>query len=120
MDRDDSKPTRAAFRFRLPCSVEFKVGQGRGRAFLLDISTDGVRVEEADHRLEAGQVTSLILNLAEDAEPVEVEIEVVRQTETGFAGRFVNLDRTVAFQLWDSIVAALKSHMEEEAGTGVI
>ncbi len=120
MDRDGSKPTRAAFRFRLPCSVEFEVGQDRGRAFMLDISTDGVRVEEADLRLEAGQVTKLILNLSEDAEPVEVEIEVVRQTETGFAGRFVNLDRQVAFRLWDSIVAALKCRMDEGAGTGVV
>ncbi len=115
MNSDAGKTTRARFRFKLPCPVYYSVDDGRGQAHLFDISPDGVRVAEASRPLAPGSRTRLSVQLREGADPLELEVEVTRQTETGFAGCFVNLDKQLAHQLWDGIAAAAKARLSDAA-----
>ena len=62
------------------------------RGLLHDISSSGARIEEASLRLKPGTVVRLTLPLIGEFEPVQVRGEVVRETETGFAVRFVDAE----------------------------
>ena len=115
VESNDYKTPRARFRFKMPCPVSYRVEGAVAQASVLDISPDGVRVEEATHALRTGARTRMTLRLAEDGDPIELEVEVIRQADRGFAGRFVNLDRELAQQLWDGIAAAAKARLTESA-----
>ena len=108
MESDEESPQRAAFRFTLPCRVSYKVEGETARASLLDVSLVGVSVENAEPRPPTGTRCRLRLHLGEEDEPVDVEVQVIRHTESGFAGRFVNLAGGSAIQLWDRIAEAAK------------
>ena len=109
MEAEDEARGRSSFRFKLPCSVQYQTEEGSGSGSLLDISAGGVNIEKATHALPLRSHAQLSLHFGDACDPVQVQIEVVRQTANGFAGRFVNLHGKHAVQLWDRLSEALKS-----------
>ena len=109
MESEEEHPQRAAFRFTLPCQVSYPVGGKTAQASLLDVSLEGVSVSGASECPPVGTEARVRLHLGEDEEPIDVDVEVVRHLENGFAGRFVNLSGESAIALWDRIAAVAKS-----------
>ncbi len=111
MEAEEEARGRSAFRFKLPCSVHYQADGESGRGNLLDISAGGVNIEKATHPLPLRSHAQLSLHFGDEGDPVQVQIEVVRQTGSGFAGRFVNLHGKHAVQLWNRLTEALKSQL---------
>jgi hypothetical protein len=109
----DETPQRAAFRFTLSGEVSYTLDGENGRATLTDVSMDGVSVDQAENRPALGSRPHLSLRLDDGSEPVDIEVEVVRHTETGFAGRFVGLGRDRAIELWERIAEAAKQRLKD-------
>jgi hypothetical protein len=59
---------------------------------LSDLSVTGARIEKATDRLVMGARLTLLIAVREDCFPMEIEAEVVRDTATGFAIKFLNVD----------------------------
>jgi hypothetical protein len=109
MGQEGYSSQRVAFRFRLPCPISYSAGDASGQASLVDISAAGVRIEGATSRLQPGTRVRLNLRLGDELELTEAEAEVIRQTETGFAARFVEMDRELTLHLLNLIGEAEKS-----------
>lgn len=114
MDTDPGPRGRTAFRFRLPCTVRYDVYGEAASATLLDISAGGISVEKASHPLPTDSTAEMQLHFADGVDPIDVEVQVVRQTPRGFAGRFVNLRGQRAIRLWDHLTEALKAQIGEK------
>ena len=111
MESEEDVPRRAAFRFTLPCQVSYSVGGKTAQASLLDVSLEGVSVTGTSQCPPVGTESRLRLHLGDDEKPIEVEVEVIRHLENGFAGRFVNVSGESAIALWDRITAVAKSNI---------
>ncbi len=117
MDSHAELSQRAAFRFTLSCQVSYAVEGVTVRASLLDVSLEGVSVEDAEPRPPVGAQCRLKLHLGEEEEPIDLEVEVVRHTESGFAGQFVNLAGGSAIRLLDRIAEAAKRRIRAVVST---
>lgn len=83
---------RGAPRVRLLTRACFYAEDVEGEGTVFDLSVSGARVENASHRLQPGAETRLILALSDDDAPLEASGKVVRETETGFAVCFNQVD----------------------------
>ncbi len=113
MEVEESPRGRSAFRLRLPCTVVYRADGQTACGTLRDISAAGISVEKVSHELPNQAQAVLELHFSDSLAPIEVEVEVVRQTSSGFAGRFVNLGGKRAVMLWDQLTAALTSQIGE-------
>ena len=91
-DQSSRQERRRAFRFRIKGPVHFEAGFTEGWGTLADISTTGARIDDADPRLKEGSSVRMMISLVEGALPVKLKAKVVRETETGFAVEFVELE----------------------------
>jgi hypothetical protein len=90
-------------------SVRYSVDGVEGRATVSDVSMTGVRLAYPSHVLVPGTVTRLALRLVEGGDPIDVAIEVARETNTGFAGRFIDVGPSLATRLATELNRALAS-----------
>ena len=74
----------------------------------LNMSATGALLENAEPLLISGGKIRLRFSLAQDAIPVDVAAEVVRETETGFAVRFTSMDSRVKAVLKAAISRAIR------------
>lgn len=84
-----NKYQRGATRRELHAPVEFKTDGEVGRGTIWDLSVSGMQIAGSDSPPLPG--TELLLSFAFDTVPSKIELrgEVVRETETGFAVRFL-------------------------------
>ena len=108
MDFSTPVSGRSRFRFKLPCPVSFTVGDSSEEGVLVDISTGGAHIEAEQHGLKPGDRTQLQFQLEAKLEPIKVELEVVRETQSGFAGRFHQVPSRLVFQLSKEVAGAVK------------
>ncbi len=119
MDFTGPVHARMRFRFKLPRPVFYTVEDTTAEGVLCDISTGGAMIETKDDRLKAGERTILRFQLFDDSEQIEVEMEVVRETEVGFAGRFHSVPSQLVFQLSRDVARSVKTRFRgrEEKGS---
>ena len=76
--------------------VRFAIGfEGRhieGAGYAKDISVSGALIEDAEPLLLAGASIRLRFSLLRNAIPIELDAQVVRETEKGFAVQFEEVD----------------------------
>ena len=84
-------PQRAT-RERFPAHAFFTADGVEGRGVLVDLSVTGARIEKATNRVATGTSINLQIAVREDCFPMEIEAEVVRDTESGFAIEFSRVD----------------------------
>ena len=74
----------------------------------LSVSASGALLEDAEPLLLSGGKINLRFSLVQDALPIDVAAEVVRETETGFAVRFTSMDARVKAVLRTAISKAIR------------
>ena len=92
-DRRTAKRVLARLHPTVPGRVNFTAGEIEGGGMILDISAGGANVHEASHRLEPGTKVELFFLQPKTERRIRGEAEVVRKTKTGFAVRFLRLER---------------------------
>jgi hypothetical protein len=100
---------RASQRIHVRFPVTFTSHSTEGTAYAQNISVTGALLEEADPPLLAGGKIRLRFSLFPDSLPIEIEAEVVRETEAGFAVRFSDLEVRSREVLRRAIVKALNA-----------
>jgi hypothetical protein len=98
-------------------TVYFSTDDVVGQGGLGDLSTKGVRIEHASPRLDAGTRCELVLTLRDDWPQIHVEGDVARQTDSGFAVQFVEVDATVD-QMLSTMVSEIGSLGKSGSGPG--
>jgi hypothetical protein len=83
---------RAAPRVRLLTHAYFSAGHREGSGIAFDLSITGARIEEATVRPQTGEAIELVVALGDDDAPLEASGTVVRQTASGFAVQFREVD----------------------------
>lgn len=81
-----------------------------------NISSDGALIEEAEPLLMAGGHVAIRFSFFEDSDPVEINADIVRETEQGFAVRFVGLDARIRRVL--ALAVSRVSDRAEAEGAG--
>jgi Trk K+ transport system NAD-binding subunit len=84
----ERRKPRANVRFR----VAYRGPSFEGTGIVLNISTTGALIEDADRLLMTGIDIMLAFSFFEDSVPIEVPAEVVRETEQGFGVQFRKLN----------------------------
>jgi hypothetical protein len=110
---------RASQRVHVRFPVSFTGHSTSGTAYAQNISVSGALLEDADPPLLAGGKIRLSFSLFPDSLPIEINAEVVRETEAGFAVRFSDLEVRAREVLRRAIVKALNSaaeHLEDRLG----
>jgi hypothetical protein len=88
--------------------ARFQSGDVEGQGLATNLSLSGVMIERASQQLGPGTKVVLRLKVAGGYETVSIEAEVVRESDTGFALRFTNLEPRVASLLGDAIAGDLQ------------
>ncbi len=99
---------RSSVRVSVRFPVTYTGRHVKGTAMALSVSATGALLENAEPLLISGGKVRLRFSLAQDAIPVEVAAEVVRETETGFAVRFTSMDVRVKAVLRAAISKAIR------------
>ncbi len=111
MDFSGPIDARSRFRFKLPRPVTYSVEDTMVEGMLCDISTGGAQIESKGECPKAGDRTVLHLQLSEELDPMDLEMEVTRETENGFAGRFLEVSAPLVFRLSKKIADAATSRL---------
>ncbi len=90
---------RDSQRYELRIPVDYQSSGRQGKGLLWDISASGARVEQASLSVELGTEVTLMLAFLPGATPVALRGEIVRQTESGFALKFLPLEGRVQLLL---------------------
>ena len=90
---------RSAPRFKLRAPVEYRAGALQGDGTIWNISTSGVRIENASALVKIGSSVGLRFSFFPGQFEVELTGQVVRQTPKGFAVQFVDLEAPQAEML---------------------
>ena len=77
----------------MPGTVSFVAGVIQGSGIILDISATGAHVYKPTKDLPKGAVADLFFLQAETGRKLHAVGQVVRHTETGFAVRFLRIER---------------------------
>jgi hypothetical protein len=93
--QDDREYKRVGERVRVRFRATYRARSVEGSGFVRNISHSGALIDPAEPPLLAGGQTKLRFSFFEDSLPVEVKAEVVRETKTGFAVRFTEMDPRV-------------------------
>lgn len=88
----------------VPGSVHFTAGAIRGSGLILDISATGAHIYKPTKNAHPGIVIDLYFLQPETERRLHATGEVVRRTETGFAVRFLRVER----ELETLVLAATK------------
>jgi len=78
---------------RVPGSVSFSAGVIEGSGIILDISATGAHVYRPTKDLPKGAVADLFFLQPDTGRKLHAVGQVVRHTETGFAVRFLRVER---------------------------
>ncbi len=111
MDENGSKPREPRYDLRL--SVRYRGPEGAGRATVWDLSGRGTRLELATNNVAPGTKIQLEF-LRKGAPPIRTWAQVVRETETGFALRFLDDKSPLATLLGANPKHAAKAAAPEE------
>ncbi len=106
----DRRRPRAHVRFR----VDYRGPSFEGTGLVLNISTSGALIEDADRLLMTGIDITLVFSFFENSVPIEVPAEVVRETEQGFGVQFRKLNPRTRSVLSMAISKLRLSHEEGE------
>ena len=82
---------RVAPRFKMQAPVEYRGQAAQGNGMTWDISSSGLRVDDASTRLDPGELARLRCSFFVGSFDVELVGNVVRHTNTGFAVQFRDL-----------------------------
>ena len=93
----------------VPGSVFFSAGAIQGSGTILDISTTGAHVYQPSKNVPRGVVLDMFFLQTNTKRKLHAEGEVVRKTETGFAVRFLRIERELV-----SLVLAAAVEAERE------
>ncbi len=96
---EEGPERREPQRYQLRIPVDYESSGRQGKGLLWDISTSGARVEQASLSVEPGTEITLMLAFFPGATPVSLPGEIVRQTESGFALKFLPLEGRVRLLL---------------------
>ena len=94
----------------VPGHVNFAAGMIEGHGLILDISATGAHVYMASHRLGLGTRVDLYFLQARTERQLHAIAEVVRETESGFAVRFLKVER----KLRSLVLSAVKEEKTPE------
>ncbi len=100
--------SRASARVSVRFPVTYTGRHVKGTAMALNVSATGALLENAEPLLISGGKIRLRFSLAQDAIPVDVAAEVVRETETGFSVRFTSMDARLKAVLRAAISRAVQ------------
>ena len=84
---------RAAPRIQLLSHAFYWADRVEGRGELHDVSMTGARIEEASTPMKPGTKLRVTFGLNECGTAIQLWADVVRETETGFAVQFLEMDR---------------------------
>ena len=99
----DGEERRVSPRVRIPAPAEYTAPSGNGTGTVHDISMSGVRIADVSMRLDNEEEAGLRCSFHMGSFGVELTGRVVRQTDTGFALRFLELGAD-QLALLDSVV----------------
>src|SRR3990172_344361 len=93
--RERSRGVRVSSRDypRVPGSVSFTAGAIQGSGIILDISATGAHIYRPSKDLPKGVVADLFFLQSDTERKLHAVGQVVRHTETGFAVRFLRVER---------------------------
>ena len=77
----------------IPGQVNFRAGEVEGSGLILDLSSTGAHIFRASHELEPGTKVELYFLQPSTSRRMHATCEVVRNTESGFAVKFLRLER---------------------------
>ncbi len=77
----------------IPGQVNFRAGEVEGSGLILDLSRTGAHVFRASHELEPGIQVELYFLQPSTSRRMHATCEVVRRTSSGFAVKFLRLER---------------------------
>ncbi len=127
MTQTERQKARARVRFQVAYIVRGKTmetADGRrpleGTGRVRNISKSGALIEDADEVVMPGSSIKLRLSFLEDAIPVDIPAEVIRETETGFAVEFKKLNPRTSAVLGVAIAKLRASGEDQEDGGGDI
>ncbi len=89
--REGEGPQRAT-RERFLAHAFYTADGIEGRGVLTDLSVTGARIKKATDRMATGTRITLLIAVREDCFPMEIKAEVVRDTASGFAIEFSDVD----------------------------
>lgn len=112
--QDDREYKRVGERVRVRFRASYRARSVEGSGFVRNISHSGALIDPAEPPLLAGGHTKLRFSFFEDSLPVEVKAEVVRETKTGFAVRFTEMDPRVRGIIKQAIARARSLRMPGE------
>lgn len=105
------RPRRIPVRFTAEYSGRGVEGSGTVR----NISHSGALIEQAEPLLIAGGDVRLRFSFFESSLPVEIRAKVVRETDQGFAVRFVELTPRITAVLKLAIARSLEDSDDEDS-----
>lgn len=111
--RERSRAVRVSHRDypRVPGSVSFVAGVIEGSGIILDISATGAHVYRPSKDLPKGAVADLFFLQPDTGRKLHAVGQVVRNTETGFAVRFLRVEREL-----EALVLAATQEADSDAG----
>jgi hypothetical protein len=107
--QSDDRDRRASQRVRVRFPVTFTGRNIQGCAFARNISVSGALLEDAEPLLITGGRIRVRFSLFPESLPIEATAIVVRETENGFAIRFVDMDGRFRSVLRRAIKMALSA-----------
>ncbi len=96
-------------------SVDFSNRYCHGTGTVQNISSSGALIEEVDPPLLSGGKIALSFTPFDDSKPIELRATIVRETDTGFAVEFDELDVPTYKILRTTICEAIHRSQEESA-----
>jgi hypothetical protein len=93
--------------------VSFTGRNTQGRAYAQNISVSGALLVDADPLLLAGGKIRVSFSLFPDSLPIDIDADVVRETEDGFAVRFSDTDPRARGVLRRAVAKALQAAADE-------
>ncbi len=92
----------------MPGLVNFIAGKIEGSGFILNVSLSGAYVHEASQRLEVGTRVDLYFLQEKTERRLHAVGDVVRETESGFAVRFLRVERELRRLVLSAVETAKK------------
>ncbi len=92
----------------VPGLVNFIAGKIEGSGLILDVSLSGAYVHEASQRLEAGTKVDMYFLQEKTERRLHAVGDVVRETESGFAVRFLRVERELRRLVLSAVEKAKK------------
>ncbi len=94
----------------MPGNVYFSAGAIRGSGTILDISATGAHIYKPSKNVPRGVVLDLFFLQPDTERKLHAEGEVVRRTESGFAVRFLRVEREL-----EKLVLAAAGEVEQDS-----